>query len=64
MIGDNRKISQLSDQNLIEYMSQNHARWNELVEQYGNPFEMINLQSESTNISNTSAKICLLSEAS
>jgi hypothetical protein len=43
-------------------MSENHPRWFQLVEMYGNPMEMINLKQENTNISSSSAKVVLFSE--
>lgn len=45
-------------------MSVNHPRWYELVNKYGNPFEMINLKQEKSNITSSSAKITFISEGS
>lgn len=45
-------------------MSVNHPRFYELVQKFGNPFELIDLKIEKSNISAVSAKVTLVSEGS
>ena len=45
-------------------MNVNHPRWYELVSKFGNPFEMISLKIEKSNMNSTSAKVTLISEGS
>lgn len=55
-------ISSLEDEALTNYMISEHPRFYQLVEKFGNPLEMVSKQKEGTNISNSSAKVDLLSE--
>jgi hypothetical protein len=58
------QVTSLTDEKLIAYMGENHPRWPTLVEAYGDPYEMVNLASESVSIANVSVKVSLVSEAS
>jgi len=53
---------ELDDENLMKHMTENHARWYELVEIHGNPMDMVSFKKEGTNIASTSAKIKLISD--
>jgi len=55
-------VASLEDEALSAYMAAEHARFYTLVEKFGNPLEMTSNQKESTNISNSSAKVDLISE--
>jgi hypothetical protein len=47
---------------LAAFTSMNHPRFYELVEKFGSPVDMVSLQKEGTNISNSTAKVTLVSE--
>ena len=55
-------VASLEDEALTSYMASEHSRFYTLVEKFGNPLEMTSNQKESTNISNSSAKVDLISE--
>jgi hypothetical protein len=57
-------IKDLDDERLGNFMNVNHPRWYELVSKFGNPFEMISLKIEKSNMNSTSAKVTLISEGS
>lgn len=52
---------ELDNEDLMKYMTENHGRWYELVEIYGNPMEMVSLKVQGVNIASSSAKIKLIS---
>ena len=39
-----KKVENLQDEKLSNFMMANHPRWYELVEKYGSPLEMVNLK--------------------
>ena len=43
-------------------MQKNHPRFFALVEKFGSPLETVSIQKEGTNISNSTAKVTLISE--
>lgn len=43
-------------------MNSKHPRWFQLVEKFGSPLETVSNSKEGTNISNSSAKVDLISE--
>lgn len=55
-------ISDLQDPQLFDYMQKNHPRFFALVEKFGSPLETVSIQKEGTNISNSTAKVTLISE--
>lgn len=52
----------MEDPGLAEFACTLHPRFYELVQKFGNPLEMVSAQKEGTNISNSSAKVELVSE--
>ena len=53
---------ELNDDKLMRHMNDNHPRWYELAEIYGNPIDMVSLKQDGKNIASSSAKIKIMSE--
>ena len=51
---------ELTDEGLMKHMIENHPRWYQLVEKYGNPLDIVSLKKEGTNIASTSPKIKMI----
>ena len=53
---------ELNDEALMKHMNENHPRWYQLVEIYGNPTESASLKKMGNNIASTSAKVKLIAK--
>jgi hypothetical protein len=60
-ISGQSQIESLENEGLCAYIQAEHPRWFQLVEKLGNPLETVSIQKEGTNISNSSAKVDLIS---
>lgn len=57
-----KELQDIQDPRLCEFVMKDHPRWFALVEKFGSPLDTVSIQKEGTNISNSSAKVSLISE--
>ena len=63
VIGDKQSLpTDLDDQRLQNFMTLEHSRFFQLCEKYGSPIGMVQIQKELNLISNSSAKVDIVSE--